>query len=84
MSAPTFQVHNPATGAGLATLPEQGRVETIAAVARAAQALARECPAAQRQSWLAEIAATLLRERDEVWVSRSSFLGRIGGAVANR
>jgi hypothetical protein len=26
----------------------------------------------------------LLRERDEVWVSRSSFLGRIGGAAANR
>ena len=26
----------------------------------------------------------LLRERDEVWVSRSSFLGRIGGAVANQ
>ena len=26
----------------------------------------------------------LLRERDEVWVSRNSFLGRIGGAAANR
>ena len=66
MGAPTFQVHNPATGEVLATLPAHGRTETVAAVACAAQALAAECPAAQRRAWLAEIAATLVRERDEL------------------
>jgi succinate-semialdehyde dehydrogenase/glutarate-semialdehyde dehydrogenase len=63
-AGPTFDVHDPATGAVLATLPEYGREETAAAIDAAEAARGASFPTAAREQALLVLAQLLAEERD--------------------
>ena len=65
-SAPTFAVHDPASGAILAELPELGTAEAQLAVDSAAGTLAAPPALEARSRWLLAIAAALSAERDQL------------------
>ena len=61
----TFEVHNPATGELLATLPCMAGEETTRAVAAGEQALRTPVSPAQRRSWLLGIRDRLIEHKQE-------------------